>query len=531
MYVPRWYQDEAVNSIFSYYAEGKTGHPVVAMPTATGKSLVIAEFIKRTLQLWPSQRFIMGTHVKELINQNAEKIRAQWPNVPLGIFSAGLGEKNIAPVVYGGIASMVNAIERFGRRDLLLVDEAHLISPKQDSMYQKLIKGLTKANANLKVIGFTATPYRMGQGLLTDGGLFTDICYDLCNFKNFNRLINEGYLVPPIPKRTQTELDVTGVKLTAGDFNQEQLAIAVDKDKVTYEACKEIADLGYDRKSWLIFASSIKHAEHVAHFLQSFGIDVVPVHSKLEDDECDKRIAAFRNFKHRGIVNFGKLTTGFDHPAIDLIGMLRPTMSTSLWVQMLGRGTRPSPATLKENCLVLDFARNTIRLGPINDPVIPRKRIKGDEPGVAPVRICPQCGVYNHARATHCIACGFEFPKVEKLINTAGTEELLRREVEPIVGHFTVQNVVYNRHQKPGSPPILKVSYFCGLQLFNEYICLEHGGLAAKKARDWWRTRMGTLVAPPTIDEALKYTAQLKVPKTIRVWTNKKYPEVLGFDL
>ena len=533
MYVPRWYQDEAVCSIFDYFAKGGTGHPVVAMPTATGKSLVIAEFIRRTLTLWPSQRFILGTHVKELIVQNAQKIEAQWPSVPLGIFSAGLGVKQFSqPVIYGGIGSMFRVVEKFGRRDIMLIDEAHLLSPKDNTMYQKFIKGLLVKNPNLKVIGLTATPYRTGQGLLTDSGLFTDICYNLCDFKSFERLIKEGYLVRPIPKSTRTELDVTGVKITAGDFNKDQLAVAVDKDKVTYAACQEMANEAHDRKSWLIFASSIKHAEHIAGFLQSMGIDIITLHSKLDDDECDRRIKAFRNFEVRGIVNFGKLTTGFDHPAVDFIGMLRPTMSASLWVQMIGRGMRPSPETLKENCLVADFARNTLRLGPINDPVIPRKRGKGPV-GVAPVRICPNCGVYNHARAVVCIACGFEFPKIEKLVKTAGTDALLREghSTEPIVAHFNVQKVVYHRHQKPGSKPTIKVSYFCGLQLFTEYVSLESEiQWIADKARKWWTARMGTMVAPPTTDEALKWVSQLKAPKTIRVWTNKKYPEVLGFE-
>lgn len=532
MYIPRPHQNDAVDSIFAYYENGGIGNPLVAMPTATGKSLVIAEFCKRTLQMWPKQRIMMLTHVKELIEQNAEKIKQQWPTVPLGIFSAGLARRDVHfPLIYGGVGSVVNCIPKFGHRDLLLVDEAHLISPKDDTNYKKVIKGLREINPNLKIIGFTATKYRTGQGLLTEGELFTDVCFDLTGFKEFNKLIADGYLVAPVPKRTKTEFDISHVHMVAGDFNQDELQSAVDIESLTYAACKEAVEEGFDRHCWLAFASGIEHAEHIATTLQSMGIDALAIHSKMPAAEATRRINAYRAGKVRCLVNYGKLTTGFDYPPIDFIIMLRFTASTVLWVQMLGRGTRPSPATLKENCLVLDFARNTLRLGPINDPVIPKRRVKGEIPGVAPVRICESCGVYNHARAVVCCACGAEFPKVEKLVPTAGTEELIRQETEPVTVHFDVQRVIYNRYQKNKErPPMIKVSYWCGLQMFSEFVCLEHPGFAQKKARDWWRERMGVMVAPPTTDDALKYVASLRQPKRIRVWTNKKYPEVLGYE-
>lgn len=532
MHTPRTYQTDAVDSIFAYYAKGGTGNPVCAMPTATGKSLVIAEFIKSVLTRWPRQRIICLTHVKELIQQNADEIREQWPAVPLGIFSAGLKQKDTQfPVIYGGIGSVANCVESFGWRDLMLVDEAHLIGTKDDSNYLDVIKRLRIINPNLKVIGFTATPYRMGHGMISDGPIFSDICYDLCSFQAFNKLIDDGFLVAPIPKATHTTFDTSKVRITAGEFNQADAQAAMDTS-ATYAACQEIVEEGFDRQCWLLFASGIEHAEHIAQILDGMGIDCAAVHSKMPTVEADKRIAAFRAGKLRAIVNYGKLTTGFNHKPIDLIGMLRLTMSTSLWVQMLGRGTRPSPETMKENCLVLDFARNTIRLGPINDPVIPRKRVKGLLPGVAPIRICPECGAYSHARSTECELCGFVFPKVEKLFHTAGTDELLRRETEKIIGWFDVQRVVFNRHQKMGKAPTIKISYFCGLHLFSDYLAFdkESHPLMLQKSRNWWRERTGLFVSPPSTDDALKYIASLRVPRRIQVWSNKKYPEVLGYE-
>lgn len=530
MYILYPHQTAAVESIFAYYAKGGSGNPVVAMPTATGKSIVIADFIKLVLHRWPRQRIICLTHVKELIEQNAEKLLTQWPTAPLGIFSAGLNRRDVHfPIIYGGVASVVNCVEQFGWRDLMLVDEAHLISHLEDSNYQDVIKRLRVINPAMKVIGFTATPYRMGQGLITDGPIFSDCCYDITSFKEFNKLIVDGYLSPLYPKPMHTEFDVSKVKITAGEFNQGELQKVVDVDATTIAACEEILEEGFDRKAWLVFASGIEHAEHVSDYLASKGVDIAAVHSKMPGELANQRIKDFRSGKLRGIVNYGKLTTGFDYPAIDLIAVLRPTLSTSLWVQMLGRGTRTSPATFKEHCLVLDFARNTERLGPINDPVIPRKRKKGDAPGVAPVRICPQCGVYNHARSVVCEACGFVFPKIEKIFGASSNLDLIKRE-EPIIVNCDVQRVIYNRHQKHDKPPMIKVSYFCGLMMYSEWLCFEHTGFAQKKARDWWRARTGLFVAPPTTEEALKCVSQLPVPKRIRVSVNKKYPEILSAE-
>lgn len=534
----RWYQVEAEQSIFDYFDNGNRGNPVVAMPTGTGKSVVIANFLRRVYRYYPRQRIMMLTHVKELIEQNAAKVMQVWPTAPLGIYSAGLNRKDLMlPLTFGGVASVKNVIRQFGHIDLLLIDECHLLNPNDDTMYQFIIAELLAINPWLKVIGFTATPFRMKQGMITEGGIFTDICYDITHYEAFNRLIAEGYLSPLIPKRTNIEIDTSNVGMSGGDFNQKALNAATDRDEITWAACKEMVELGQNRASWLTFASSVENAEHIAAMLQSFGINAAASHSKLPAKEADARRDAFKRGELRALVNMGKYTTGFDHPPIDLIGMLRATLSPGLWVQMLGRGTRPFDGDRffprKQNCLVLDFAGNTRRLGPINDPVIPRKPGQGG--GDAPVRICEVCGAYNHAKVRFCCNCGNEFHFQTKIVRHAGTEELLKSDL-PVVEFYPVQRVLYNLHEKRDritgdllSPPSIKVSYICGVRMFNEWICLEHGKMAGKKARDWWRQRMGT-EPPATTYEALQQVQGLRVPSRIRVHVNKSFPEVLGYE-
>jgi len=519
----RPYQEEGLNAIWNYFVQGGKGHPVLSWPTGTGKSVLPAVFIERIMKIYPTQRFMLITHVKELISQNAEVLRMVWPTAPLGIYSAGLKSRDIAfPIIYAGIQSAIKNPPKFGHRDIIFIDEAHLVNQEESSMYQTFLATMKLINPCVKIIGMTATPFRMGQGMITDEGIFTDIIHDLCSMDGFNNLIHDKFLCPLIPLRTRTELDVSDVGIRNHEFIPGQLQGAVDKQEITYAGLKELVHAGQNRRSWLIFSSGIEHAEHIAAMLTSFGVDCAAVHSKQKPEYNDAAIRAFKANKLRSIVNFSKLTTGFNHPDIDLIGDFRPTMSIPLHVQKLGRGTRP--ASGKDNCLVLDFSRNVPRLGPINDPIIPRK--KGEKTGDPPIKICENCGAYNHASVRRCCQCDAEFTFKVKIVAKPGHEEIIKSDL-PVIESFDVKRVTYLPHQKTGSPPCMRVCYYTGLQMFQEFIMFEHGGMPAKRARDWWR-QVHKTEPPKTTKEALQYSSQLRPPRKIRVWCNKKYPEVLS---
>ena len=534
IYQPREYQHDAVQSVFDYFESGKTGNPVIALPTGSGKGLVIAWLVQRILNMWANQRIMMLTHVKELVVQNGNALKKIWPNAPIGIYSAGLNQKDIMqPIIFGGIQSAVNVVETFGHRDLLLVDEAHLISPKEGSMYQNMINRLLVINPHMKVIGLSATPYRLGQGMITDGGIFTDICIDLTSYEEFNRLIAQGFIAPLIAQPTKVEVDTSDINIVNGDFALGKSDEAADR--IMYAALKETCEKGYNRKSWMVFTSGIKSSTHAAEILNSFGVSAVAIHSKNKPAENDEYFRAYKSGEIRAICGAGKFTTGFDHPPADLLVDLAPTVSPGRHVQKLGRLTRPYDGSdpnfpdVKENGLVLDFAGNIGRLGPINDPKIPNK--KGNGTGEIPIKICDACGTYNHASARVCCNpdCGKEFTFQTKLSATAHTDAALRSDV-PIIDSFNVDKVIYHRHTKVGSPPSIKVSYFSGIRRFTEYVCIEHKApFVRKKAMDWWRVRHA-IEPPKTTDEALAYVSQLRVPTKIRVWVNRKYPEIMGTE-
>jgi len=525
---PRYYQVEATYSVFNYFQE-KKGNPIIAMPTGTGKSVVIAMILQMILYYWPGQRIMVLTHVKELIAQNHKKLITMWPQAPAGIYSAGLGRKDLhGSITFGGIGSVAKKAVQFGHIDLVFIDEAHLVSPNEATLYRKFLNDLKSINPNLKVVGLTATPWRLGTGRITDDGIFTDICYDLTGLEAFNRLIAEGFLSPLIPRQTRMMLDVNGVHMRNNDFIPSELQAAVDKMEITKAAIDEVLEVAADRKSWLIFASGVEHAEHIADLLNDMGIPTVAIHSKMGDKARDQAILEFTAGKYRAAVNNNVLTTGFDHPAIDCIIVLRPTASTVLWVQMLGRGTRPFTCQhyKKENCLILDFAGNTRRLGPINDPVIPRK--KGAGGGEAPVKLCGSCATYNHASVRHCEYCGAEFSFQVKIQRTAAEDQVIKGDM-PVVDVFKVDHITFSKHQKAGRPNTLKVTYYCNLKSFSEYVCIEHEGWAQRKARLWWKERSEGAEFPDGVDAALEQVLTLTAPTHLRVWTNKQYPEILAY--
>lgn len=561
---PREYQGWASDAFFSYYQSGNVGHPVIAMPTGTGKSIVIAALSSTIMTTWPTQRILMLAPTKELVEQNADKLRSMWPAAPLGICSASLAKYDTGnPILFGTIGTVINRQEAVGPRDLVFVDECHLVSDKEATQYRAYFDYLLELNPETKFIGLSATPYRLGVGHITDGGLFTDVCFDSTTLEAFNWFIEQGYLVPLVPRPTKTTLDTSAVRSAGGEFIASSLQKAVNKAEVTAAAVEEALDLASDRAHCLWFSTGIEHAEAIGAELEAHGETVVVIHSKsaARDDDLAKFLAG----EVRHCINFGILTTGFDFPAMDCIVMLRPTKSPGLWVQMLGRGTRPFyaigfdlstqisrlsaiMASIKQNCLVLDFAYNTATMGPINDPQLPKK--KGVGGGVAPVKTCGKdntvpgsgdptkgapCGIWNHPSARTCQFCSAEFTFAVKFGHNASEDALLassaagsRAFERPVVNDYKVTRISYEVHKKIGRPDSIRVFYHCGLRRFAHYVLPEHGGNPRRRSEHWWTLHGGGRM-PESTPECLEALDALRVPKTVRVWEKKDYPQIMDW--
>lgn len=517
----RPYQQDAIDALYAYFG-AHVGNPLVVLPTGAGKSVVIGKFVHDAICQYPDTRVLMITHVKELIAQNFAALLRIWPDAPAGVYSAGLNRRDLqSQVLFCGIQSVHKRALDIQRCDLALIDEAHLIPRDSGTMYRRFLNELTSINPWLKVIGFTATPYRLDSGMLHKGrdALFTDVAYEA----NLGEMVANGYLSPITAKQTSVALDVTGVHKRGGEFIASELEAAVNVDALNRGIVDEIVAKGESRGSWLIFCAGKAHATAICSLLRSRGVSAACIFGDTPQSERDRLIREFKSGQLRALINVNVLTTGFDAPGVDLIAMLRPTASTGLYVQMLGRGTRLAEG--KDNCLVLDFAGNARRHGPA-DAVCPPDPGKGGD-DEAPVKACPQCELILHAAKRQCPECGYEFPAPEiDLATKPDTAAVMVRDIEP--EWIDVTGVDYALHTKPGSPPSLRVEYQCGISTHREWVCLEHSGYARQKAVGWWSRRAPGQPVPATASAALQIAPSLPVPSGIKVRQAGKYFDIVG---
>ena len=538
--IPRWYQSESVNRVFTFYDNGGRGNIVLALPTGTGKSLVIAMLLIEAFRRWNNAKWLMLTHSGELVKQNGAELKSLWPLSPLGFCNGEMGLYETShPIVFGTIQTAVNYAEDFGIVNVLLVDECHLISDDENSQYLSFIATLKEKNPNLIIIGLSATPFRMKMGMITDGPMFDQVLYDITNKEMFNRLISDGYLAPlvPPPENLDTHFDLSNVGLRGGEYATGPMSeVFGDKPKLT-ASVREFINMGQNRRSWCGFAASIENAELIAEIMRAHGIPCAAYHSKTKNSA--EVMTAFKSGQLRCIISKDKILTGFNHRPIDLIGWWRRTMSPGLWVQGNGRGTRTAEG--KTNCMVADFGRNTARLGPINDPVLPGKKRPKTEPGDAPVKFCPQCNNPNYTTAKTCGFCGAEFPTTERVDEEASRHELIAKsEMQiPIFEDFPVHSVVYTVHTKRSSSKVnpggksLKVRYISGMRSFDQYVAIENEK-AKHMVKQWWHERSRQPV-PESVEEAIQQKDNLRVPSTIKVHINKMYekkiaPEIISCE-
>lgn len=471
----RDYQQRAIADLYRWFEAGNAGHPCLVLPTGSGKSHIIAALCKDALLHWPETRILMLTHVKELIVQNAEKLRQHWPGAPMGIYSASVGKRHLGePITFAGIQSVRTRGALLGHIDLVIIDEAHLVSHKDEGSYRALLKELESINPALRVIGLTATPYRLGHGLITDKPAVFD---DLIEPVGIEELINNGYLAPLRSKITAAKLDTEGVHKRGGEYIESELQAAVDTADQNAAVVREVIRLAGDRRSWLCFCAGVQHAEHIAEALRQNGVTAECVTGETPKAERDRMLKEFKAGRIRAMTNANVLTTGFDHPGIDLIAMLRPTMSPGLYVQMAGRGMRPAPG--KTDCLVLDFAGVVAQHGPITAVQPPKK--KGELAGEAPVRTCEQCGEIVHISVKACPACGTPFPEAEKPPVVLHQDDIMGLEGT----EMTVSDWRWRVHTSRASGKLmLAVTYYGGLsdKPVTEYLPVLHDGYAGDKA-------------------------------------------------
>jgi len=478
----REYQQKAVDDLWQWFKDGNEGNPCIVMPTGSGKSHVVAKLCQDAVGAWPGTRVLMITHNKELVEQNFAKLLDHWPNAPCGICCASMGKQDLGePITFATVGSVVRKVSRLGHQDLVIVDEAHGINHKAEGSYRKLFDEMREINPSMRIIGLTATPYRLGHGLITDEPA---IFQSLIEPVTIKWLVDSGYLSPLKSKMTNTRLSTSGVGRRGGEYIPKELAEAVDKDDDNEAIANEIISHGASCRSWLLFCVSVDHAYHMAEQLIAKGIASNTITGEMNKSDRERILGDFKSGRIQALTNCQVLTTGFDHPGIDLIAMLRPTESPGLYVQMAGRGLRVSIG--KQNCKVLDFAGVVSRHGPITGVQPPRR--KGDgEPEDAPVKECPECSEIVHASSIECPECGYVFPPPEKEKPRLRDDDIMG--LESIRMEVTGWRWTKKVSNRTGIEMIL-CSYYGALSdpTIREYLTVAHDGFAGLKARRTLRT-------------------------------------------
>lgn len=392
MYELRDYQQQAVKNTINFFQK-KRDPAVIVLPTGAGKSLVIAELARIA-----KGRVLVLAHVKELVEQNYEKYKSY--GLSAGIFSASLGKKDWAEkAIFGSVQSVARAADDFFNNfSLLVIDECHRVAEEGSTQYQDVIKKLLQRNPQLCILGLTATPYRLGLGwiyeyssageLKTDQKRFFKQCvYEL----PLSYMIKNKYLTPPVKVDIPvtcydfSELSGKDRQFTAAEVEE----VLKSQKRLTPFIIKNIIDITerFNRKGVMIFSSTIKHAEEIMQYLPADDSRLVVGDTDL--NERDEIIEDFKKKKFKYLVNVSVLTTGFDAPHVDVIAILRPTESNSLYQQIVGRGLRLSSD--KKDCYVLDYT------GMGHDLYAPEISDKRPAKDTVPVQVeCPACGFENN---------------------------------------------------------------------------------------------------------------------------------------
>ena len=355
MIVLRPYQTEALEAVLSSEAKG-ISKQLIVLPTGSGKTVIFSHLPMIRKESTP---MLVIAHRAELLHQAKNKIQQMNPNLIVEIEQA----QNIAgkvDVVVASVPTMGRAnsdrIEKFSKDyfKTIIIDEAHHAAAPT---YRRIVDYF---QPNL-LLGVTATPQRSDSTRLID--VFQEIVY----YKTIEDLIKQGWLTRLVGYRIKTETDLTEIEVSDGDFVQSQLQDAVNNPKRNASIVAAYQEICKERKT-LVFAAGVQHAKDLALSFTKNSIVTEVILGETPDEERSTILQKFRNNEIKVLINVGVLTEGFDEPSVQAIILARPTKSTLLYTQVVGRGTRLDEG--KENCLIIDISDTTKGKKPIGLPTL-----------------------------------------------------------------------------------------------------------------------------------------------------------------
>lgn len=506
----RPYQQEAVDAAWQSLRRGE--HPVIQLPTGSGKALVLSELSLRVLN--GGGRVLIATHVSELVAQNAAEYQS-LSGIEPGILCAGLErtDKN-HDVLFASVQSLYRPAQRgeIEPFNLIIVDEAHLCAERDSDA--KFYPTAFACFPDASRLGLSATPYRMDGPIYGDGKYFTNLCYEA----DVLRLVQEGYLAPLVGVNAALTLDTSKFKIQAGDFATSSIEEA-ETDAWLLAVAHNVKELAASRKHIAVFCPSVKVAARASEIFTSVGLASSHVVGDTEDRTG--RLDAWKAGEFPVMCSVNVLSTGFNFKALDCIVCLRPTTSTGLWVQILGRGTRIDDASGKKNCLVIDYSGNLALHGGICAGM-GEAWDEGKDGAISAAGVLPRVKKRKgkgdgSGRETRLVD---ELVAIDPMLASPGG---LRCEV---VG---VNYIAIGSKAQPGKR-LLMVNYDCrteggALVTASEFVCCEYDGWARQKAVEWFERRGGH--APFSADKAQVICWGLPTPREVSIRKNGKYFNVV----
>lgn len=349
----RPYQKEAVEAGVNFFKSNSKNNAILILPTGAGKSVVIAHILAplegKTIILQPS---------KEILEQNFAKYISS--GYKASVYSASAGQKKIDTITFCTIGSIINKKHLFEGLEHIIIDECHLVNAK-GGMYDEFIKAFPRA----KVLGLTATPYRLHTTMegaqlkfltRTRPKVFDEVLYYVQNGELFDSgfLSKLEYFSFNVVDRSMLQVNSTGSDFTEQSLKKYYKTIDMPSKIVQY-AMRLLAK----KPNLLIFCSLIEEAENVTRRIP----EAVLLTGETKKDDRERILSQFKTGKIRCVVNVGVLTTGFDYPELECVLIARSTMSLSLYYQIVGRAMRIAPQ--KENAWIVDLGGNVNFFGKI----------------------------------------------------------------------------------------------------------------------------------------------------------------------
>jgi len=521
---------------------------LIVLPTGAGKTLVISALVYAI----KNKRVLIVSHRKELVDQTAAAIERTCQE-KVSVYSAGLNKKELDKrVIIAGVQSIANKSENLNV-DCVFIDECHLIpnlKKNSSGQYNKLLSNLRRNNKELKIIGLTATPYRLDGGVIygnVNNYYFDRTCY-ICKT---GELIKNGFLSPltsfaPLPSCDLKELN--SLPKEKGEFKASAVSNFYRNKERFKVVVSDMIEKTKERKSVIVFCPSLSYLEELKNELPNDSFKAVS--SFTTQAERDNIIKEFKEGKVKYLLNVDVLTTGFDAPNVDAVVLLRATLSAGLYVQIVGRGLRRAKG--KDDCLILDYGGNVARFGGLDNisstgrtthkkkedlqKICPDcKRVLPFSARMCPCgcdlyenkNYCPACSAIVGKKIFSCPTCGAVLKSVEELEAYNGDIDLISGSSLPLLS-TDIKKTLYLIHEsRKTSKKLVEIKYITNDGTFQEFLGFESGGFLRARAVSWFKQNFPRVPVPFSNYSALAvigFKGRAFTPKPIKLFYRDSKP-------